>query len=84
MKNNLFFLYNKIGSNFFFALLTLDLLVVSLKFVCTGNVAEWLVLVILVHMPQRVGVGWDWVASGGSWASVHPGFITRISHLRVH
>ena len=49
------FLYNKIGSNFFFALLTLDLLVVSLKFVCTGYVAECLVLVTLVHMPQRMG-----------------------------
>ena len=55
MKNNLFFLYNKIGSNFFFALLTLDLLVVSLKFVCTRYVAEWLVLVTLVHMPQIMG-----------------------------
>ena len=55
VKNNLFVLYNKIGSNFFFALLTLDPLVVSLKFVCTGYVAEWLVLVTLVRMPQRMG-----------------------------
>ena len=49
------FLYTKIGSKFFFALLTLNPLVVSLKFVCTGYVAEWLVLVTLVHMPQRMG-----------------------------
>ena len=55
VKNNLYFLYTKIGSKFFFALLTLDPLVVSLKFVCTGYAAEWLVLVTLVHMPQRMG-----------------------------
>ena len=54
-EKQFFFLYNKIGSNFFFALLTLNPLVVSLKFVCTGYVAEWLVLVTLLHMPQRMG-----------------------------
>ena len=45
VKNN-FFLYNKIWSNFFIAL---ELLVVSLKFVCTGYVAEWLVLMTLIQ-----------------------------------
>ena len=50
--------------------------------VTTGSVAEWLELLTLVHVPQRTEVAGlnpvlGWVATGGSWVSFHPGFITR-------
>ena len=52
---------------------------VSLKFVCTGYVAEWLVLVTLVHMPQRMGCrlglgSYQWILGEFSSRVYHTGF----------